>query len=69
MQRRLLIFFCLTAFLGLFAFMPKPRVLVYSKTGGYRHSSIGVGKLAIMTLGKENGFDVDTSEDSTVFHR
>lgn len=45
----------------------KPRVLVFSKTGGYRHSMIGPGKLAIMAMGQENGFDVDTTEDSTVF--
>ncbi|TDW99195.1 ThuA domain-containing protein [Dinghuibacter silviterrae] len=45
----------------------RPRVLVFSKTGGYRHGSIGVGKLAIMALGKDNGFDVDTSEDASVF--
>jgi uncharacterized protein len=66
-MQRLLLFICLTISLGLFAFSAKPRVLVYSKTGGYRHSSIGVGKLAIMSLGKDNGFDVDTTEDSTVF--
>jgi type 1 glutamine amidotransferase len=45
----------------------RPRILVFSKTAGYRHSSIGVGKLAIMALGKQNGFDVDTSEDASVF--
>lgn len=45
----------------------KPRVLVFSKTAGYRHSMIGPGKLAIMEMGRENGFEVDTTEDSTVF--
>ncbi|MDH7463181.1 ThuA domain-containing protein [Chitinophagaceae bacterium 26-R-25] len=43
----------------------KPRILVFSKTGGFRHSSIPAAKSAIMKLGKENGFDVDTTEDSS----
>ncbi len=43
------------------------KVLVFSKTAGYRHASINVGKLAIMKLGKENGFAVDTTEDAGKF--
>ena len=43
------------------------RVLVFSRTKGYRHGSIPVGKLAIMKLGQENGFAVDTTEDATKF--
>ena len=42
----------------------KPRVLVFSKTMGFRHSSIPAGHTAIMKLGKENGFDVDTTENA-----
>lgn len=42
----------------------KPRVLVFSKTMGFRHSSIPNGKAAIMKLGAENGFLVDTTEDA-----
>ena len=45
----------------------KPRVLVFSKTSGYRHSSIPAGKAAILKLGQENGFDVDTTEDARYF--
>src|SRR5688572_14421398 len=45
----------------------KPRVLVFSKTSGYRHESIGVGKLALIELGKKNNFDVDTTEDASLF--
>ncbi|WP_338875255.1 ThuA domain-containing protein [Spirosoma sp. SC4-14] len=41
------------------------RVLVFSKTKGFRHASIPVGKLAIMKLGQENGFAVDTTEDAS----
>jgi cytochrome c len=43
------------------------RVLVFSKTAAFRHSSIPNGKAAIQKLGRENGFDVDTTEDATVF--
>ncbi|PYO09980.1 MAG: cytochrome C [Gemmatimonadetes bacterium] len=43
------------------------RVLVFSKTAGFRHSSIGVGRAAIRTLGQENGFSVDATEDAGAF--
>src|SRR5438876_4024818 len=43
------------------------RVLVFSKTAGFRHSSIGVGRAAIRKLGQENGFSVDTTEDAGAF--
>lgn len=45
-----------------------PRVLVFSKTKGYRHESIEVGKLALIDLGKKNGFDVDTTENASFFN-
>jgi cytochrome c len=45
----------------------KPRVLVFSKTAGYRHESIGTGKQAIIKLGQENGFEVDTTENTDYF--
>lgn len=41
-----------------------PKVLVFSKTAGFRHSSIAVGKQAIMKLGEQNGFEVDTTENA-----
>jgi len=44
------------------------KVLVFSKTAGFRHGSIPVGKLAIMKLGQENGFAVDTTENASVFN-
>jgi type 1 glutamine amidotransferase len=43
------------------------RVLVFSKTGGFRHKSIPVGKKALMDLGTNNNFAVDTTEDASVF--
>lgn len=46
----------------------KPRVLVFSATKGFRHSSIGVGKLALLKLGSEHNFSVDTTEDANAFN-
>jgi len=45
----------------------QPRVLVFSKTAGYRHSSIANGIAAIQKLGQENGFAVDATEDAGAF--
>ncbi len=45
------------------------RVLVFSKTAGYRHASISTGKQAIMDMGKRDGFLVDTSENALVFNQ
>jgi len=42
----------------------KPRVLVFTKTAGYHHASIPVGAAAIMKLGQENDFDVDTTSNA-----
>jgi cytochrome c len=43
----------------------KPRVLVFTKTAGFHHSSIPVGSAAIMKLGQENNFTVDTTSDAS----
>lgn len=43
------------------------RVLVYSRTAGFRHSSIEVGVATIEQLGEEHGFAVEASEDPAVF--
>ena len=45
-----------------------PRLLVFSKTAGFRHSAIPNGIAAIQKLGSENGFDVDTTENATYFN-
>ncbi len=42
-------------------------MLVFSKTAGYRHDCIPVGKLAFVKLGKAHGYAVDTTEDATAF--
>ncbi|GAA5220169.1 ThuA domain-containing protein [Membranihabitans marinus] len=44
-----------------------PKVLVFSKTEGFRHSSIEDGAKALVKLGKEKGFEVTTSEDASLF--
>lgn len=45
----------------------KYKVLVFTKTAGYHHASIVPGMNAIMQLGKENGFSVDTTSDAAAF--
>ena len=42
-------------------------VLVFSKTDQFRHQSITAGKEALLELGKQNSFKVDTTEDASVF--
>ncbi|RYZ55601.1 MAG: ThuA domain-containing protein, partial [Sphingobacteriales bacterium] len=46
----------------------KPRVLVFSKTAGWHHSSIPNGVAAISKLGQDNGFLVDTTTDASWFN-
>lgn len=43
------------------------RMLVYTRTGGFRHAAIPDGIEAIQALGEANNFTVDASEDPTVF--
>jgi type 1 glutamine amidotransferase len=43
------------------------RVLVFSKTAGFRHDSIPEGVAAVKSLGAENGFRVDATEDAGAF--
>ncbi|SFR31253.1 Glucose/arabinose dehydrogenase, beta-propeller fold [Robiginitalea myxolifaciens] len=44
-----------------------PKILIFSKTMGFRHASIPTGIEAIRELGSANGFSVDASEDAGVF--
>ena len=44
-----------------------PRLLVFSKTAGYRHASIPAAVEAVRQLGAEGGFAVDATEDAAVF--
>ncbi len=47
--------------------LPEKRVLVFSKTKGFRHKSIEAGKKALIKLGAEKGFRVDTTENAEYF--
>jgi cytochrome c len=68
MKKKLsLLFACIVLSAVLFA-QHQPRVLVFSKTATFRHSSIGAGKAALQKMGVEKGFDVDTTEDAAVFN-
>jgi uncharacterized protein len=44
-----------------------PRLLVYSRTTGYRHDSIPAGIRALRLLGEQAGCDVDATEDPGAF--
>jgi type 1 glutamine amidotransferase len=46
---------------------PLTKVLVFSKTAGFRHSSIPTGIAAIQQLGAANGFTVTATEDAAQF--
>lgn len=46
---------------------PLPRVLVFSKTKGWVHTSIPFGIAAIQKLGKEHRFLVDTTKNAAFF--
>jgi type 1 glutamine amidotransferase len=50
-----------------FSVTAKQKVLIFSKTAGYHHASIATGIPAIIKLGQENNFDVDTTTDSRMF--
>jgi type 1 glutamine amidotransferase len=43
------------------------KILVFSKTAGFRHSSIDEGIAAITALGSQNGFSVTATEDANQF--
>ncbi|MGO4919059.1 ThuA domain-containing protein [Maribacter spongiicola] len=45
----------------------EPKVLVFSKTMGFKHASIPAGIAAIQKLGTENGFAVDTTKNAELF--
>jgi len=47
---------------------PPSRILVFSKTEGYRHACIPVATTALRKLCRENGLMMDTSENSADFN-
>ena len=46
---------------------PNPRLLVFSKTTGFRHDSIPAGQKAIREIAAEHGFTATFSEDASLF--
>ncbi|MEV6960275.1 lectin [Streptomyces sp. NPDC051207] len=46
---------------------PAYRILVFSRTAGFRHSSIDDGIAALRDLGSANNFTVDATEDAQAF--
>ena len=44
------------------------KVLVFSKTDGFRHESIAAGQKALQLMGSQEGFAVDTTEDASNFN-
>ncbi|WP_341838202.1 ThuA domain-containing protein [Chitinophaga pollutisoli] len=69
MRYKYLFLLCaVAAIAGLAAFQKaKPRLLVFSKTAGFRHDCIPDAKIAMLKLGAENGYEVDTTEDASKF--
>ena len=47
--------------------MQSPKILVFSATKGFRHKSIEAGKTALLKMGSEKNWRVDTTEEATVF--
>ena len=45
----------------------KPKILVFTKTAGFKHESIPDGVAAIKKLGSQNNFDVDTTSNAEWF--
>ena len=45
----------------------QPRILVFSRTTGYRHTSIEAGIAALKAMGSRRSFDVVASEDPAIF--
>ena len=62
---------CLSALvlLGLFSCggRDETKILVFSKTAGFEHESIPAGIKAIMELGAEHDFEVDTTQNAATF--
>lgn len=44
------------------------KILVFSKTAGFRHASIADGQQALFRLGEQMGIEVDTTEDAGFFN-
>lgn len=63
-----LIFFIVLGLFSTTLYANSFRVLVFSKTEGFRHSSIPTGIAAITQLGQEYGFIVEATENAALFN-
>lgn len=63
----LLLLLFAAAFIAATTVKEKKRILVFSKTAGYRHGSIKAGKDALLKIGADNNWLVDTTEDAAYF--
>jgi cytochrome c len=65
-SRMLFLFAVILSMIGVSCTSKKvtPRILVFSKTAGYRHESIADGIKAFQKLGEEHGIIVDTTENA-----
>ena len=65
----LAIFFCCLLLIGCSSKKREgnPKVLVFSKTMGFKHASIPDGIAAIQKLGAQNNFEVDTTKNAAIF--
>ena len=61
--------FLIALMLSACATQPKPidKVLIFSKTLGYKHESIPAGIVAIRNLGNSNNFEIDTTKNADLF--
>lgn len=50
------------------SFAQQKRILVFSKTAGFRHTSIKEGKQFLLDFGKKDGILVDTTENAALFN-
>jgi type 1 glutamine amidotransferase len=50
-----------------FGYAANPKILVFTKTKGFFHTSIPKGMQTIMKICKENGITVDTTRDAAAF--
>ncbi len=47
--------------------MQSPKILVFAATKGFRHKSVTDGKTALLKMGLEKNWSLDTTEDATLF--
>ncbi len=62
----LLLLFTVSVLISCNSNKSKSRILVFTKTAGFHHSSIPNGVEAIMKLGAANNFEVDTTSDASM---